>query len=295
MSSSEVKPVVVGIDGSPSALDAACWAAAEAARRGTWLQIVFADVFAQVYIPELPTIPLPETYSDAMARQARTWLDRAEQAARSAAPDIEVRTVSHTGSAAPVLIDESQRAQLVVVGSRGLGGYTGLIVGSVAVALCAHGHCPVAVVRQSPADVDPAAPVVVGVDDRDHQEPVLTAAFDAAAMRSVLLVAVHAWHEVGSRRAWKEFHAAGQSAAVHAEEERFLAEALAGWTDKYPDVAVRRVVVHGQPARALLDHAEHAQLVVAGSRGRGGFAGLLLGSTSQQLVHHASCSVLVVR
>ncbi|SEF82431.1 Nucleotide-binding universal stress protein, UspA family [Saccharopolyspora kobensis] len=295
MSSSGVKPVVVGIDGSSSALDAACWAAVEAARRETWLRIVFADVFAQVYLPELPTIPLPETYSDAMARQARTWLDRAEQEARSAAPDVEVRTVSHTGGAAPVLIDESQRAQLVVVGSRGIGGFTGLIVGSVAVALCAHGHCPVAVVRQAPADVDPAAPAVVGVDDRDQQEPVLTAAFEAAAMRRVLLVAVHAWHEVGSQRAWKDFNAAGQAAAVHAEEERYLAEAMAGWADKYPDVAARRVVAHGQAARALLDHAEHAQLVVVGSRGRGGLSGLLLGSTSQQLVHHAPCSVLVVR
>jgi nucleotide-binding universal stress UspA family protein len=82
---------------------------------------------------------------------------------------------------------------------------------------------------------------------------------------------------------------------VQAEEERFLAETLAGWADKYPDVAVRRVVVDSQPARALLEYAEHAQLVVVGARGRGGFTGLLLGSTSQQLVHHAPCPLLVVR
>ncbi|KAA5825497.1 universal stress protein [Saccharopolyspora hirsuta] len=295
MGSPRVNPVVVGIDGSSSALDAARWAAAEAARRRTWLKIVFADVFALVYLPELPTIPLPETYSNAMARQARIWLDRAEQEARSAATDVEVRTTCRTGSAAPVLIDESRRAQLVVVGSRGLGGYTGLIVGSVAVALCAHGHCPVAVVRQPPTEVDPAAPVVVGVDGRGDQDPVLRTAFDAAAVRRAMLIAVHAWHEVGSQRAWKGFRAQDQADAVQAEEERFLAETMAGWADKYQDVAVRHVVVHDQPARALLDHANRAQLVVVGSRGRGGFAGLLLGSTSQQLVHHAPCPVLVVR
>ncbi|MER7010258.1 universal stress protein [Saccharopolyspora sp. NPDC000359] len=295
MSSPAGKPVVVGIDGSSSALDAVRWAAAEAARRGAPLRVVFADVFALVYLPELPTIPLPESYSEAMARQASTWLEQAEREARSTAPDLEVRTTSRTGSAAPVLIEESRRAQLVVVGSRGLGGYTGLIVGSVAVDLSAHGHCPVAVVRRPPAEVDSAAPVVVGVDGRDDQERVLAAAFEAAAMRRVLLIAVHAWHEVGSRRAWRSFRDHGQADEVRTEEERFLAETMAGWSEKYQDVAVRRVVVHGPAARALLEHAERAQLVVVGTRGRGGFTGLLLGSTSQQLVYHAPCPVLVVR
>jgi nucleotide-binding universal stress UspA family protein len=286
---------VVGIDGSSSALDAASWAAAEAARRGTWLRVVFCDVLALAYLPDLPTMPLPQTYSGALARQAQVWLHRAQEEAQAAAPELEVRTSVRTGDAVLVLIEESGRAQLMVVGSRGLGGFTGLIVGSVAVALCAHGRCPVAVVRQPPADAGLDAPVVVGVDARDGQEPVLTVAFDAAAMRHAPLVAVHAWHEVGSEQAWYSFHAEGRGAAVQAEEERFLAEMMAGWAEKYPGVAVRRVVVHSQPARALLEHAGRAQLVVVGTRGRGGFTGLLLGSTSQQLVHHAPCPLLVVR
>ncbi|MEV0702817.1 universal stress protein [Saccharopolyspora sp. NPDC050389] len=289
------KPVTVGIDGSSSALDAACWAAAEAVRRNTWLRVVFCDVLAQMYLPDLPTMPPPQTYSDALARQAQVWLHRAKEEAQAAAPAVEVRTFARTGDAASVLIEESRKAQLMVVGSRGLGGFTGLVVGSVAVALCAHGQCPVAVVRRPATDLRPDAPVVVGVDARDGQELVLTVAFDAAAMRNAPLVAVHAWHEAGSEQAWYSFHAEGRGAAVQAEEERFLAETMAGWGDKHPDVAVRRVVAHGRPARALLEQAEHAQLVVVGARGRGGFTGLLLGSTSQQLVHHAPCPLLVVR
>jgi nucleotide-binding universal stress UspA family protein len=203
----EAKPVVVGIDGSSSALYAARWAAAEAVRRGTWLRVVFCDVFSLVYLPDLPAIPLPQTYSDAMARQAQVWLHRAHEEAQAAAPAVEVRTYVRVGGAAPVLIEESRRSQLVVVGSRGLGGFTGLIVGPVAVALCSHGHCPVAVVRQLRTETGPDAPVVVGVDAREGHELMLRTAFDAAAMRAAPLIAVHAWHVVGSEAAWYSFHA----------------------------------------------------------------------------------------
>ncbi|MCI2422422.1 universal stress protein [Saccharopolyspora sp. K220] len=288
------KPVVVGIDGSSSAVDAARWAAVEAQRRRTWLQVVFCDAFALAYLPDLPTMPLPETYANAMTRQAHLWLHRARVEASEAVPEVEVRTFVRTGGAIPVLVDESRSAQLVVVGSRGLGGFTGLVVGSVAVGLCAHGHCSVAVVRQPPTTAADA-PVVVGVADPAPEDTVLQAAFEEAVTRSAPLEAVHAWYAVGTEEAWYSFHSEGRAAAVQQEEERILAETLASWSEKYPGVEVRRIVARGKPARVLLDHAQHAQLVVVGSRGRGSLAGLLLGSTSQQLVHHAPCPFIVAR
>ncbi len=199
-----------------------------------------------------------------------------------------------TGGAIPVLVAESRHAQLGVVGSSGLGGFTGLLVGSVAVALCAHGHCSVAVVRQPPT-AGSDAPVVVGVDDSPDKDTVLKTAFAEAGMRGVALEAVHAWHTVGTEQAWYGFHSEGRGAAIQSEEERILAETLAGWSEKCPDVEVRRIVAHNKPARVLLDHAQHAQLVVVGSRGRGAFTGLVLGSTSQQLVQHAPCPLIVAR
>ncbi len=205
-----------------------------------------------------------------------------------------MRTFVATGGAIPVLVDESRHAQLAVAGSSGLGGFTGILVGSVAIALCAHGHCPVAVVRQPPT-AESDAPVVVGVDDSPGRETVLNMAFEEAAMRAVPLEAVHAWHTVGSEQAWYSFHREGRDAALQHDEERILAENLASWNEKYPDVEVRRIVAQGKPARVLLEHAQHAQLAVVGARGRGALAGLVLGSTSQQLVRHAPCPLIVAR
>ncbi|MGW3473472.1 universal stress protein [Saccharopolyspora sp. NPDC000995] len=294
MTTTQEKPVVVGIDGSSAALDAARWAAVEAHQRGTWLRVVFADILAQMYLPDLPTTPVPETYADAMARQAQQWLHRAKQEATAAAPVLEVRTFVVTGDAIPVLVAESRRAQLVVVGRSGLGELTGLLVGSVAISLCSHGHCSVAVVRQLSTEASDA-PVVVGVNDSPGFETVLNTAFEEAAMRGVALEAVHAWHTVGTEQAWYSFHVEGRAAAIQNEEERILADTLTRWEKKYPDVEVRRIVAHGKPARVLLEHAQHAQVAVVGARGRGALTGLALGSTSQQLMHHAPCPLIVAR
>ncbi len=123
----------------------------------------------------------------------------------------------------------------------------------------------------------------------------LKTAFEEATMRGVALEAVHAWHTIGTEQAWSSFHSQGYRATIQADEERILAETLAGWNEKYPDVEVRHIVAHNKPARALHEHAQHAQLLVVGSRGRGPVTGLLLGSTSQQLVHHAPCPLIVAR
>ena len=158
----------------------------------------------------------------------------------------------------------------------------------VAVGVAAHSVCPVVVVRGTEGQHDQPRPVVVGIDGTPLSEAAIAFAFEAASARRAPLVAVHTW--AGSVIAelvdWR-------SAAVEAEEE--LAERLAGWGAKYPDVAVRRVVGRASAARALLDLSTQAQLVVVGSRGHGEVAGLLLDSVSNALVHAAGCPVAIVR
>ncbi|GAA3854683.1 universal stress protein [Saccharothrix violaceirubra] len=278
-------PILVGVDGSESALDAVRWAAAEAARRGVGLDLV--------HVYPTPVRGYPQVVLTggevrrALEEAGREHLERA----RALVADVPVTVEVVPGDAAATLVGRSAAASCVVVGSRGLGGFTGLLIGSVAVALAAHARCPVVVVRGTEA-VD--GPVVVGVDGSPTAEAAVAYAFEEASLRGVGLVAVLAWTDALVDGPLGERFGADW-AAVEAGEHRVLAERLAGWGAKYPDVAVTRAVVRELPVRALLDHAAGASLLVAGTRGRGGFAGLLLGSTSQALIHHAPCPLAVVR
>lgn len=182
-------------------------------------------------------------------------------------------------------------AALLVLGSRGLGGFTGLLAGSVAVAL---GHCPVAVIRGE--DADPGAPIVVGVDGSAANQAAVALAFDEAAMRGCGLVAVHAWTDtVFPVTPNGVFFPELDWTQLTERAKELLVERLAQWQDKYPQLTVRLVVEHDRPAHALPHAAQEAQLVVVGSRGRGGFTGLLLGSVSQAVIHHAPCPVVIAR
>jgi nucleotide-binding universal stress UspA family protein len=221
-------------------------------------------------------------------------LATAAAGARQVAPELEIDQVEVTGYPVPVLLGESARAEIVVLGDRGLGGFTGLLIGSVAVEVTAHASCPVIVVRgPEPDRAGPRPePVVVGVDGSPTSEAATAFAFEAASLRRVPLVAVHVWRDVlvdatmAPLLDWD---------VIDSDEREVLAERLAGWSEKYPDVPVRRLVARDRPARALVEESGRAQLVVVGSRGRGGFHGLLLGSVSQALLHHAHCAVAVVR
>jgi nucleotide-binding universal stress UspA family protein len=181
-----------------------------------------------------------------------------------------------------------------VIGDRGLGGVTGLLVGSVATALAAHAESPVVVVRANGIDElpDPSAPIVVGVDGSPVSEAALAFAYEAAAARGVPLVAVHTWWDVFVDPAvaplldWD---------AIASDERQVLAERLAGWSEKYPDVSVQPVILRDRPAHALVEQSRRAQLVVIGSRGRGGFTGLLLGLVSHAVLHRAPCPVAIIR
>jgi len=282
--------VVVGADGSEPALRAVRWAAHEAGRRGVPLRVVTA--FEWVRGRPIGQVGLGEGYRDIMLGVARTRLADAVGVAEEELPGLEVQSQLVVGFPIPVLTAQAKGAELVVIGDRGLGGVTGLLLGSVAVALAAHAECPVVVVRGEADPPDPAAPVVVGVDGSPTSDAALAFAFEAAAGRKVPLVAVHAWRDVLVDPTVAPLL---DREAIEDDEREALAERLAGWGEKYPDVRVERVVTREHPARALVDRSQRAQLVVVGSRGRGGFAGLVLGSVSHAVLHRAHCPVAVVR
>jgi nucleotide-binding universal stress UspA family protein len=286
------RPVVVGVDGSESALEAVRWAAWEAHRRGVPLRLVSA--FGWTAGHHLGDPGLGTDYLAALLQQARDEVAAAAAAAAGVTPELAIEQEVVTGFPVPVLNAEAARAQLVVLGDRGLGGFTGLLAGSVAVALATHASCPVVVVRgPTPAAPPPLeGPVVVGIDGSPTSEAALAFAFEAADLRGVPLLAVHTWTDYQIE---STMTAVLEGDAIDADEHRLLAERLAGWGEKYPGVPVQRLVTRYRPARTLVEQSQHAQLVVVGSRGRGGFAGLLLGSVSHALLHHAGCPVAVVR
>lgn len=279
--------VVVGVDGSESAQRAVRWAAEEAVRRSASLRIVHAE------------LPLPADALDmtGMARgalhdEAWRWVHHATGVAGKVDPELEIQVRVEVHSPVWMLEEESETAGLVVVGSRGLGGFSGLLLGSVAVALSCHGKCPVVVVRgEGPV---PGAPVVVGVDGAPENRVVVDRAFEEARAQGTSLIAVHAWDPP-----MRDEEIARGFGIVWSELDKvraaMLDQRLEACADRYPGVRVERHVVHGSPARRLVELSAHASLLVVGSRGRGGFAGMVLGSTSQALIRHALCPVLIVR
>lgn len=285
------RTVVVGIDGSDHALRAVRWGAAEAERSRTPLRLVSA--FGLLTDHTLGRPDPEERYRRALLERARGYLTAAAAVAGQQDRRIEVEQELLVGHPISVLGDESRHARLVVLGDRGLSGIEGLLLGSVAVGLTVHAHCPVVVVRgpeQSAPDAF-ARPVVVGLDGSGHDDAALAFACEAAAARHAPLVAVQARLDL-------MIDATARTADLHeldARDRARLAGRLAGWVLKYPELVVEPVVASGAATRILLEQASRAQLLVVGSRGRGEFAGVILGSVSHALLHRAPCPVAVVR
>ncbi|WP_232236212.1 universal stress protein [Nocardia sp. BMG51109] len=240
-----------------------------------------------------PAIDFDREEFDWLRNLGRRTLTEATRIARLAEPseDLEISTEVTLEPIAAELVHRSEHAYLLVVGSRGLGAVRRGLLGSVSTAAAHHAHCPVAVVHSSAADsIAAGKPILVGVDGTRNSEPALAFAFEEASRRKVGLVALHAWIDAGNPDillpGWE---AVRESAGVA------LSESLAGWSDKYPDVPVRRIVVRDRPAQSLPQESGSAQLVVVGSHGRGGFTGMLLGSTSNTLLHAVDCPIIVVR
>jgi nucleotide-binding universal stress UspA family protein len=287
------RPVSVGVDGSASAVDAVRWAAREAGRRRVGLRLIAASGWMPVESGD-DSMQLEPSARDALRQAAELHLDEAATEASAVVPEVPVARVVLTGYPTAVLVAESATARLVVVGDRGLGGFEGLLVGSVAPALAAHAHCPVVVVRGLGGGTPPpeGGPVVVGFDGSPASEAALEFAVEEAVSLGAPLVAVHAWQDIAVGDARGRLLYAD---SVADEARARLDEGLAPWRAKHPELVIEPVVVRDRPAQALVRCSAGALLVVVGSRGRGPLTGLLLGSVSQAVLHHAASPVAVVR
>ncbi|WP_440073782.1 universal stress protein [Streptosporangium sp. OZ121] len=279
--------VVVGVDGSSPADSAVEWAVDDAVRRGCALKIV------HVCEPWPGDIPLqtPPGFRDSVTEYGQEVLERATALARERAPRLEVETLLEAGRVSEVLRREAEDAEQVVLGSRGLGGFTGLLLGSVSLTLAGHVATPVVVVRGAPERTYDR--VVVGFDGSDHSAVALEYAFEEAARRGAGLRAIHTW----------QMPVVGPGAMVYtplvedilAAERQVCAGTLTPWREKYPRVEVEQTLVCGHPVGVLCEASAAADLVVVGSRGLGRFGSAVLGSVGHGVLHHARCPVAVVR
>jgi nucleotide-binding universal stress UspA family protein len=292
MNGSAQSVVVVGIDGSEQALVAARWAAGEAARRKLPLRLLHAFT---VPIMGVPAYGVPPDLSEGLRVAGHAALEAALREINAIHPDLQVSADLVNADPRPALVEASAEASLTVVGTRGGGRIPEVVLGSVALHVASHGRSPVAVISQKAGEPTTGA-VVLGVDGSGTSEAAIAYAFEEADRRRATLDAVLVWDDLALRG----YGGTAEIGQLEDEEEHaVLGEQLAGWRDKYPDVQVRQVILRGRPADALLQFGAQLlagpQLVVVGSRGRGGLSGLLLGSTSQSLICHAQWPVVVVR
>lgn len=283
--------ILVGADGSPESEAAIRWATREAVMRDQPITLLHA--IAPVVV-SWPVAYLESSYAESQHIYAREVIEKAQKTVQASAGEAQppaVRTEVVHVDAASALVTASRDAYMTVVGSRGLGTIGRALLGSVSGGLVHHGHGPIAIIHADQAHApDNTSPVLVGVDGSSASEDATALAFDEASRRGVDLLALHAWSDVGVFPAlgmdWHEYEDEGNEV---------LGERLAGWQEQYPDVHVQRRIVCDQPARWLIEESQKAQLVVLGSHGRGGFAGMVLGSVSSKVSQASKAPVIVVR
>ncbi|MEV6426384.1 universal stress protein [Nocardia sp. NPDC051463] len=284
-------PILAAVDGSTSSYAAVAWAAVDATLHHRKLHLL-TSMAIETRLGPGPM--LSEADVEWLRREAERIVAEATRVARTAAPggDLTITTEITSGLVIPTLIERSAEVRMLVVGSRGIGAFQRGLLGSVSTAVTRHAHCPVAVIHDISA-VDPVSasrPVLVGVDGTDNSVPAIELAFEEASRRKVGLVALHAWSDTSGL----DLPITGWETAQQSEQA-LLAEGLAGWSERYPDVEVRRIVVTDRPVHSLLEESDNAQLLIVGSHGRGGFNSMLLGSTSNALLHAAEVPMIVVR
>ncbi|MEU7143930.1 universal stress protein [Nocardia sp. NPDC046473] len=286
--------VVVGVDGSEAADLAVRWAAETASQHNRRLHIVHGlDLAASAELLGIYEIMAPAV-TDTLRQRGVDLVTTARRLAHQVDPSLVVETEVSEANPARLLICRSKTAYLVALGTAGHGAPSGYL-GSTLLAVTSHGRGSIVVVRDTGTEqrTRRVGPVVVGLDGSQHSEPAAAAAFAEASERRTQLVAVHAWGDLFFDRFAGDSYTIPDNDAQIAGQA-IIAEQLAGWQEKYPDVQVIRKVYQFGPQRALIEWSGSAQLVVVGSRGRGGFRGLLLGSTSNSLVQRAHCPVMVV-
>lgn len=286
------RPVVVGVDGTGSAHDALDWAAAEAAARRLPLRVVhaYATTPSWAVLGDLPrpceNIGVPDT--------ARLVVEQAVQRARCVAAELEIGTRLLIGAGAPALLAQCADAELLVLGSRGLGGLRGLFGGSVSFRVAMHAACPVVVVHpmRPTTPGHSAARVVVGVDGSPRCERAIEFAVRAAAQRGVGVTAVHAWAVRGTA----DLAAVTDDwSLAEAAEWRTFQRVFDPWRSRLATARIELRLVQGRAQDVLVAESAGAALVVVGSRGRGSVRAALAGSVSQAVLQHAGCPVAVVR
>ncbi len=282
------RPILVGFDGSDRSLIALDWALDEAVLRGLPVHVITSRGLPLAAAPGLiePSL-FPEDEAEKIVEEAR-----AHAAERS--PGVRVTTSTDVGSPAAVLLRYSKQASAIVVGRGPHSAIGEAILGSTSAQVTAHASCPVIIVDDA-AHTGAVGAVVVGVDGSPANEPALAYAFEQASLRKAGLVAVHAWWVDVPMRVPATWVTEDTMSRIGQDREAMLATTLAGWSQKYPDVPVRSVVARARAVDTLVETAGAGDLIVVGSRGHGGFVGLLLGSVSQGLLHREHpCPLAVV-
>lgn len=280
---------LVGIDGSEQSLRALDWAVLDARGRGTGLTVCYVAEFAAV-----ADVPLPAQVRRDADRYGHEIIDRAVLRVRAASGATPVHGIVAAGWPAAELMRLAAGAEQVILGSRGSGGFEQLLLGSVGAQLAAHAPCPVVVMRG--ADRSPSGAggtVLIGVDGSEHGEHALEYGFGYAGRHGAAVRAVHTYSSL--LMAPIPLGAWVAPDDLRGTAERVLRQHVDPWSAKHPEVPLTSTVLPESAAYALARESAGSLLVVVGSRGHGGFAGLLLGSVSQALLRHAQCPVAIAR
>lgn len=288
--------VVVAVDGSDASKQAVRWAANTANKRGVPLRLASSYTMPQFLYAE-GMVPPQELFDDLQA-EALEKVEEARGIAHEVAPEIKIGHTIAEGSPIDMLLEMSTDVTMIVMGSRGLGGLSGMVMGSVSGAVVSHAKCPVVVVREDSAvdENTKYGPVVVGVDGSEVSQRATEMAFAEADARNCELIAVHTWMDMQVQASLAGLAAAQQQwDEVEHQQTDMLIDRLAPLVEQYPNVHVKKLITRDRPVRALTEASEGAQLLVVGSHGRGGFKGMLLGSTSRALLQSAPCPMMVVR
>ena len=293
-SDESLRPIVVGTDLAPAALAAAEWGAERAELLGAPLTLVMVA----------PGLPIPTRTSVYKAMHSPDYLvevrervsrrlDEEAERVRQKFPGVAVDTFVSEGDAAGVLVELSRTALVTVIGTHGKPDLVEAFLGSTAegVIMNAYGT----VVAVPPDAYDRAAPVVAGVDNAAAEDPVLRAAHTEANVMKRPLVILHAWQEMVFATPFDMPVMLSDPLSIDGELRSLIEESLERYRGEFPDVQAELEVVQGYPREALVDRSRTASALVVGARGKGGFLGLLLGSTSRHVVRHSHCPVIVVR
>jgi nucleotide-binding universal stress UspA family protein len=285
-------PIVVATDGSEESLRAVDWAAREAVLRGAPLRIVSGAELLPRMMERTEGHDEIDNVTDVLVEDRDMALVAAGERAAKVSPDLLIDTDHLTGGPALAVTESGSGALMLVVGSRGAGAFTALVLGSVSRYAATHATCPVVVVRDE--TVPPRGQIAVGIGDRESSAASLTFAFEEATARKAALLAVHAWNtpQTGTERAFSALNAPGAH-GVEQQLARRLKALVEEWQAKYPDVEVSQDVLYGHPGRALAGLSARADLVVIGRHpGRHGIHGP--GAVTHAVLNHAHGPIVTV-